>query len=128
MLTRDLLRPSHARPLAKAKGSSLVGHEVIVGLPRARGEHGFSGRRWKEAAMTKKRDLKRRIRERQEKTGESYVTARRQVLSEDTATPAVAPAAPASGAIPVIEMISLTAEAERLGMQCRVAIESTLAE
>ena len=38
--------------------------------------------------MTKKRDLKRRVRERQTKTGESYVAARRQVLAAKPEPPA----------------------------------------
>lgn len=73
--------------------------------------------------MTRKRDLKRRVRERQERTGESYTTARRQVLAR-----AAPPESPAhSPVIPVVEMISLTSEAERLGFACRVVIASTLA-
>ena len=73
--------------------------------------------------MTKKRDLKRLVRERQERTGESYTSARRQV---------VAHAAPAAGApeptpvIPVIEMVSFTSEAKHLGFACRVVMASTL--
>jgi hypothetical protein len=45
--------------------------------------------------MTAKRDLKRRIRLRQARTGESYVTARRRVLAErDAADPRIRAAAP----------------------------------
>jgi hypothetical protein len=66
--------------------------------------------------MTAKKDLKRRVRDRQEKTGESYVTARRHVL-------AAAPAEPApdeSSAIDYDEMLDLTARGEALGFACRV--------
>ncbi len=72
--------------------------------------------------MTANRDLKRRIRERQARTGESYVTARRHVIGNDDPEPA----AP-SPAIAVEEMQSLTEEAKQLGMKCRVTITSTLA-
>jgi hypothetical protein len=68
--------------------------------------------------MTKKRDLKRLVRERQERTGESYTTERRQVVAH--AAPAAAGPEP-SPVIPVIEMVSFTAEAKRLGFACRVA-------
>jgi FHA domain-containing protein len=42
--------------------------------------------------MTKKRDLKRRVRERQAKTGESYVTARRRVVAAAARAPVTEPA------------------------------------
>ena len=71
--------------------------------------------------MTSKRDLKRRVRERQARTGESYMTARRHVLDQ------AASAAPREPAIPVVEMISVTDEAARLGLKCRAVITSTLA-
>jgi hypothetical protein len=44
--------------------------------------------------MTAKKDLKRRIRERQERTGESYVVARRRVLAEREEDRGAAPEAP----------------------------------
>jgi hypothetical protein len=72
--------------------------------------------------MTAKRDLKRRVRDRQARTGESYVTARRHVTEQ-----APPPDEPTSSAIPVVEMISLTDEAAELGFRCRVTITSTLA-
>jgi hypothetical protein len=79
--------------------------------------------------MTAKRDLKRLIRERQRRTGESYVTARRRVLeqAEGQAPEPQGDITPPS-AIPVVEMLSLTAAAKRLGMRCRVVIASTLAQ
>jgi hypothetical protein len=42
--------------------------------------HGISAR-WREEGMTVKRDLKRRVRQRQVRTGEAYVTARRHVVA-----------------------------------------------
>lgn len=75
--------------------------------------------------MTRKRDLKRLVRERQEKTGESYTTARRRVIARGSPPPPAPP--PQGSTIPVVEMISLSAEARRLGLRCRVAIASTLA-
>jgi hypothetical protein len=47
--------------------------------------HGISTR-WAEEAMTVKRDLKRRVRQRQARTGESYVTARRHVVAAKAAS------------------------------------------
>jgi hypothetical protein len=80
--------------------------------------------------MTAKRDLKRLVRERQARTGESYVTARRHVLAH--AARQLPEAEPDPGerrsAIPVVEMISFTAHAKALGMTCRVAVASTLAQ
>lgn len=67
--------------------------------------------------MTKKKDLKRIVRQRQERTGESYVTALRYVV-EQTAPPAFS----------VVEMLDLTEEAQRLGLNCPVRMTSTLAE
>jgi hypothetical protein len=93
--------------------------------------------------MTAKKDLKRRIRERQAKTHESYVTARRHVLAaaspeaarppdpaaldSDTRFGAEAAGDQAHRAIVVEEMVDLTAAAESLGFRCRVMSSSTLA-
>lgn len=74
--------------------------------------------------MTKKRDLKRLVRERQERTGESYTSARRQVIAH--ATPADGAPEP-TAVIPVIEMLSFTSEAKQLGFACRVVMASSLA-
>jgi hypothetical protein len=60
--------------------------------------------------MTQQKDLKRRIRERMDKTGESYTAARAQVLAQR----------PEPGAIPVIEPRHLTEEAVALGLKCKV--------
>jgi hypothetical protein len=59
-------------------------------------------------SMTAKRDLKKRVRERQARTGERYTTARRHIVREP------------SGAVPVVELEDITKEAARLGFHCRV--------
>jgi len=69
--------------------------------------------------MTDKRDLKRLIRERQAKTGESYVTARSQLLAR-RAQPKKEPA------FPVVEMTDVTEMAKSLGMKCQTAMTSSL--
>ena len=66
--------------------------------------------------MTAKRDLKRRVRERQGRTGESYMTALRQVLDQ---RPSV---------VPVVEMIELSEVGAALGIQCRVRMAPVLAD
>jgi hypothetical protein len=65
--------------------------------------------------MTAKRDLKRRVRERQGRTGESYMTALRQVLDQ---RPSV---------VPVVEMIELSEVGAAMGIQCRVRMAPALA-
>lgn len=59
--------------------------------------------------MTQQRDLKRRIRERQTKTGESYVTARAQVLA-------------ARSVISVVEPLDISDTAAPLGFRSRVLL------
>lgn len=59
--------------------------------------------------MTIKKDLKKRVRDRQIRTGESYTTAREQVLAERQE--------PGRGLL--IEMVDLSAEAARVGLKCR---------
>ena len=66
--------------------------------------------------MTAKRDLKRRVRERQGRTGESYMTALRHVLDQRPS------------AVPVIEMIELTEVGEAMGIRCRVRMSPALAD
>lgn len=62
--------------------------------------------------MTDQKDLKRRVRERMTKTGESYTTARRRVLAQGlTSSPLVA-----------IEPVDFTAEAHRLELRCQVRV------
>lgn len=65
--------------------------------------------------MTDKRDLKRRIRDRQARTGEAYTTAREHVLA-------------ARRSIDVIDMLDVTADAAALGFTCPVSIWPALAE
>lgn len=99
--------------------------------------------------MTDRRDLKRRIRARMARTGESYTTARKHVLEGGGAAPApdpepaevegagepaelegageppAAPAAPAAR-VPVIEMFEVTELAARAGLRCAVAFSSSV--
>jgi hypothetical protein len=70
--------------------------------------------------MTKNRNLKRRVRERQARTGESYVTARRHVV-------AAAPE-PARSTVPVIELIDLSDRARQIGLRCWIMMWPSLAE
>ena len=66
--------------------------------------------------MTVKRDLKRRVRERQASTGESYTTALRRVEAQRP------------GRFPVVELIDITQEAEALGLRCNFLIFPALSE
>lgn len=65
--------------------------------------------------MTARRDLKRRVRERQSRTGESYMTALRHVLDNRPA-------------VPVVELIDITDIAAALGMACWARLTPTLAD
>jgi hypothetical protein len=67
-------------------------------------------------SMTARRDLKRRVRDRQGQTGESYMTALRHVLDQRP------------NAVPVIEMIELTEVGEAMGIRCRVRMSPALAD
>ena len=62
----------------------------------------------REMTMTKQPDFKRRVRARMAKTGESYATARRQILGErpDAAVsgPAAEPMATASAPAPALRL------------------------
>ena len=66
--------------------------------------------------MTKQRDLKRLVRDRQVRTGESYVTALRHLRM------------PRRETVPVVELVDVTAIGEPLGMQCRVMVQPELAK
>src|SRR6185503_17963392 len=66
--------------------------------------------------MTKQRDLKRLVRERQSRTGESYVTALLHVRGERRSR------------VPVVEMVDLSEVADALGFKCRAMIVPDLAE
>jgi len=74
--------------------------------------------------MTAKRDLKKRVRERQAKTGESYTTAREHVLAGREAPEPE----PAREPMSVLELVDLTPAAERLGLRCRASIFPDLAK
>ena len=110
--------------------------------------------------MTQKRDLKRRVRERQIRTGESYMTALRHVRGEPAdvaaaespggAPPGDAPGGggpsggepgghepgggepgggePPGGAIPVVELVDISATAEALGLTCRAMVMPAVLE
>jgi len=70
--------------------------------------------------MTAKRDLKRRVRERQARTGETYVTARRRVLAaRDGREPP---------AVLVVQLHDVSAEAERFGFRCQIRMFPVLRE
>jgi hypothetical protein len=66
--------------------------------------------------MTRKRDLKRLVRDRQARTGESYVTALRHVRARS------------EPAFPVLELADHTETAATLGMQCRVSVHPGVAD
>lgn len=77
--------------------------------------------------MTAKRDLKRRIRARQARTGETYTTARRHVLAarEDGDEPE---ATEARSPIDVAEVIDLSEPAREIGYACNVVVYPTIAD
>jgi hypothetical protein len=76
--------------------------------------------------MTRNRDLKRRVRDRQGQTGESYMTALRHVQSQRGDLPAVA--LPPSEPISVIELIDITELGPALGIQCQIRLNPKLAD
>lgn len=69
--------------------------------------------------MTDQRDLKRRVRERMAKTGESYTTARQHILDQRPTPP--------SSAFDVVEPVDLTEPAAALGFKCLVMMFPSLA-
>lgn len=68
--------------------------------------------------MTDKRDLKRRVRDRQGQTGESYMTALRNVLEQR----------PRSNAVPVLEMVDISEVGAPLGMKCPIKMVPALVD
>ena len=64
--------------------------------------------------MTQQRDLKRRVRDRQSRTGESYMTALRQVLAQRPP------------AFDVVELTDLTEIGAPLGFKCRIVMAPDL--
>src|SRR5262245_54747912 len=75
--------------------------------------------------MTAKKDLKKLVRERQLRTGESYTAALRHVLAQRPEADPVDRAG--TPPLSVIEFVDLTAEAERLGLRCHATIDAALA-
>jgi hypothetical protein len=69
--------------------------------------------------MTANRDLKRRVRDRQEQTGESYMTALQHVLAQRGGS--------IPSAIPTVEFIDVTEVAAALGLKCRITVSPELA-
>jgi hypothetical protein len=67
--------------------------------------------------MTVKRDLKKRVRARQARTGERYTTALEQVLAQR-----------GEAGVPVVELVDLTPLAAELGLHGRVVMFPDLAE
>ena len=78
----------------------------------------------RKESMTAKRDLKKRVRDRQAKTGESYTAARRHVIAG--AEPA--PAAKVSEPIAVDALVDISATAAKVGLRCQVLITEALAD
>jgi hypothetical protein len=68
--------------------------------------------------MTDKRDLKRLVRDRQARTGESYMTALRNVLGQRSG----------SNAVPVIELVDITEVGTPLGIKCAIKMVPALTE
>src|SRR5215468_10944795 len=66
--------------------------------------------------MTKQRDLKRIVRERQSRTGESYVTALRHVRGVQ------------GECVPVVELVDVSEVGAALGIKIRVLVLPALAE
>jgi len=83
--------------------------------------------------MTAKKDFKRRVRERQAKTGESYTAARAQVMAQaDGGEAAPEPTEeptdePKRSSISVVEMVDASEEARSLGLACDVLVSPQLA-
>src|ERR1041384_1586220 len=80
--------------------------------------------------MTAKRDLKRRVRERQVRTGESYMTALRHVRNQRASAREGEDEneGEGEGAVPVVEMIDVSEIAAALGIQCNVILSPMIAD
>lgn len=66
--------------------------------------------------MTDRRDLKRRVRERQARTGESYMAALHHVRGSRESV------------VPVVELVDASEIGALLGLKCRVMLQPALAE
>jgi hypothetical protein len=91
----------------------------------------------RKESMTAKRDLKKRVRDRQAKTGESYTAARRHVVaavqdaeagSEDTDPGQTSSRSDDGTPIPVDSFADVTAMATALGLRCKILMSETLAK
>lgn len=81
--------------------------------------------------MTAKKDLKRRVRERQERTGESYTTARAHVIAQADPEPEPEQPEPVPAKEPpfsVVELVDATDDAVKLGLKCTVLVSPGLAK
>jgi hypothetical protein len=108
---------------AGAKGSALLGSIIVYRPPAPRGSMEAIATLVR-MEMTAKRDLKRRVRDRQAHTGESYMTALRHVRNRRPGERE----SEGEGAVPVIEMIDVSEIAAALGIQCSVILSPTLAD
>lgn len=92
---------------------------------------GFLGE-LREESMTAKRDLKKRVRARQARTGESYTAALRHVLAAKSADDDGETADPSpskvSNPIAVDALVDVTATAEKVGLRCKVLMTEALAD
>ena len=68
--------------------------------------------------MTANRDFKRKVRDRQARTGESYMTALRHVLAQRTGG--------LPSAIPTVEFVEVSAAAATAGLKCRLTMSPAL--
>jgi hypothetical protein len=82
----------------------------------------------REESMTAKRDLKKRVRARQAKTGESYTAARRHVVAAKTEPEAAPKAKHGSSPISVDALVDLTEAATTVGLRCKVLMSEALAD
>src|SRR5688572_2450348 len=101
--------PCPAAPRGKGESSSRArshrphgARSTSMGPARAASE---------DAPMTAKKDLKKRARDRQARTGESYVTALGHVRAQRPGTP-----------IPVVVLVDLTAVGAAEGLSCRISM------
>ena len=77
--------------------------------------------------MTAKKDFKRRVRERQAKTGESYTAARAQVVAQGEQGDAEPAEPEREPPFSVVELIDATEDAANLGFKCQVLVSPSLA-
>ncbi len=78
--------------------------------------------------MTDKRDLKRRVRERMERTGESYMTALRHVIAQREPDEPVSDPPADEPPLPFVELRDLTDIARDFAITCRVVMYPSLSD